>query len=144
MCFPCFLKICVWIYASMILIVLYSKHILHKTWFTRTMNIFEFFMCLKYVCLLKVVEYNYFDLLNFHRISYNAKYVISMFLEIMYLNICLNDIWLFNIQSTFCIISSSHERSKDHSNFIQKLSKSNHISSIWKIQWYSNDNNHLP
>ena len=45
MCFPCFLKICAWIYVSMILIVLHLKHILHKTWFMRIMNIFYLSFC---------------------------------------------------------------------------------------------------
>ena len=56
------------------------------------LNIIEFFICLKYVYPLKVVGYNCFDFLNFHRISHNAKYVLSMFLETMCLNIYLNDI----------------------------------------------------
>ena len=45
------LMICVWIYASMILIVLHSKHILHKTWFMRTMNIFHLSFLLMYIML---------------------------------------------------------------------------------------------
>ena len=69
MCFPYFLKICVWVCVSMILIVLHLKHILHKTWFMRDMHTFSsIFFTHKYHVVILWIWYKIFKwlLLNLH------------------------------------------------------------------------------
>ena len=48
MCFSCFLKICAWIYAPMILIVLHSKHSLYKHDLWELCIFFIYFFAHKY------------------------------------------------------------------------------------------------